>query len=163
MRNHRLALCAFMLLAGTAPVHAQSQPRAADARPPQAAPGSAAARQGQPRYGTFGIDLAARDLTVDAGDDFYRYANGTWLNSTEIPADRTGWSLWTVLSEDIEQQLRAIVTDASTSADPAQRRVGDFYAAWMDEAGIEARGTAPLHPYLQRIGAIRNRDDLLAT
>ena len=52
------------------------------------------------------------------------------------------------LSEDIERQVRAIVTEAATSRDPAQRQVGDFYAAWMDEAGIEARGTAPLRPYL---------------
>ncbi|WP_166039730.1 M13 family metallopeptidase [Sphingosinicella sp. YJ22] len=162
MRNHRLALCAILLLAGTAPVYAQSQPRAAEARPPQVSPGSAA-RQGQPRYGSFGLDLAARDVAVDPGDDFFRYANGTWLNATEIPADRTSWSLWTVLSEDIEQQLRAIVTDAAASTDPAQRKVGDFYAAWMDEAGIEARGTAPLHPYLQRIAGIGNRDQLLAT
>ena len=152
MKNHRLALCAVFLLAGAAPVFAQPQTT-----------GQAQRAANQPRYGTFGVDLAARDTNVDPGDDFYRYANGSWLATTEIPADRTNWSLWTVLSEDIEQQLRAIVTDAAASSDPAQRKVGDFYAAWMDEAGIEARGTAPLQPYLQRISSIRNRDDLLAT
>jgi endothelin-converting enzyme/putative endopeptidase len=99
---------------------------------------------------------------VKPGDDFHRYASGTWLRTTQIPADRTGWSLWTVLSEDIERQLRAIVTEGATSRDPGQRKVADFYAAWMDEAGVEARGTAPLRPYLQRITAIRNRGDLLA-
>jgi endothelin-converting enzyme/putative endopeptidase len=98
---------------------------------------------------------------VKPGDDFFRYANGTWLRTTQIPADRTSFSLWTVLSEDIERQLRAIVTEGATSRDPGQRKVADFYAAWMDEAGIEARGTAPLRPYLQRISAIRNRSDLL--
>ena len=152
MKNHRLALCAVFLLAGAAPVFAQPQ-----------TPGHPQRAANQPRYGTFGVDLAARDTNVDPGDDFYRYSNGSWLATTEIPADRTNWSLWTVLSEDIEQQLRAIVTDAAASSDPAQRKVGDFYAAWMDEAGIEARGTAPLQPYLQRISSIRNRDDLLAT
>ena len=152
MKNHRLALCAVFLLAGAAPVFAQPQTT-----------GQAQRAANQPRYGTFGVDLAARDTNVDPGDDFYRYSNGSWLATTEIPADRTNWSLWTVLSEDIEQQLRAIVTDAAASSDPAQRKVGDFYAAWMDEAGIEARGTAPLQPYLQRISSIRNRDDLLAT
>ena len=137
---------------GAAARRRRADRRAARRRPPA----------GQPRYGTFGIDLAARDTGVKPGDDFNRYANGTWLRTTEIPADRTSWSLWTALSEDIEQQLRAIVTEAAASSDPAQRRVGDFYAAWMDEAGIEARGTAPLRPYLERIDAIRNRDDLIA-
>ncbi len=146
MNRSGLALMSALLFASAAPIVAQ----------PAAAPA------GQTRYGTFGIDLAARDPSVKAGDDFNRYANGTWLRTTEIPADRTGWSLWTALADDIELQLRAIVTEAATSRDPAQRRVGDFYAAWMDEAGIEARGVTPLRPYLQRIDAIRNRDDLIA-
>jgi len=139
--RHKLLLTAALLLAGTAPLAAQ-RPAA--------------------RYAPWGVDLATRDLAVKPGDDFNRYANGVWLRNTEIPADRTSWSLWTVLSEQIEQQLRAIVTEAAASTDPAQRKVGDFYAAWMDEAGLEARGTAPLRPYLQRIDAIQGRDDLLA-
>jgi putative endopeptidase len=139
--RHKFLLTAALLLAGTAPLAAQ-RPAA--------------------RYAPWGVDLTTRDLAVKPGDDFNRYANGVWLRNTEIPADRTSWSLWTVLSEEIEQQVRAIVTEGATSQDPAQRKVGDFYAAWMDEAGIEARGTAPLRPYLQRIDAIRNRDDLIA-
>jgi putative endopeptidase len=150
MTRTRLALVSALLLAGAAPLVAQP------AAPSAATSGSAVAR-----YAPWGIDLTARDTAVKPGDDFNLYANGTWLQRTEIPADRTNWSLWTVLSEEIEQQIRAIVTDAGASRDPAQRKVGDFYAAWMDEAGIEARGTAPLRPYLQRIDAIRNRDDLI--
>ena len=145
MKGTRFALISALLLAGAAPILAQTGTPA-----------------GQPRYGSFGLDLEARDTSVKAGDDFNQYANGTWLRNTQIPADRTGWSLWTALSEEIEQQLRTIVTEAAASQDPAQRRVGDFYAAWMDEAGVEARGTAPLRPYLQRIDAIRNRGDLIA-
>jgi endothelin-converting enzyme/putative endopeptidase len=145
MDRIRLALASALLLASAAPSVAQP-----------------AAPAGRAHFGAFGIDLAARDTSARPGDDFNLYANGTWLRTTEIPADRTGWSLWTALSEDIEQQLRAIVTEAAASSDPAQRRVGDFYAAWMDEAGVEARGTAPLRPYLGRIEAIRNRDDLIA-
>ena len=147
MKSTRFALLSALLLVGATPIVAQT------ASPPAA---------GQPRFGSFGIDLDARDTNVKPGDDFNQYANGTWLRNTQIPADRTGWSLWTALSEDIEQQLRTIVTEAAASQDPAQRRVGDFYAAWMDEAGVEARGAAPLRPYLQRIDAIRNRADLIA-
>lgn len=158
MRSIRLITLTSLLLAGTAPLPAQPTAPTATAQPVR----PAAARTGQPRYGAAGIDLSARDTAVRPGADFFRYANGTWLRTTEIPADRTAWSLWTALSEDIEGQVRAIVTDAGQSTDPAQRRVGDFYAAWMDEAGIERRGTAPLRPYLQRISAVRNRDELLA-
>jgi endothelin-converting enzyme/putative endopeptidase len=151
MRRASLISLSSILLAGAAPLLAQ----------PAQAP--AAAANAGPRYGTFGIDLGARDLAVKPGDDFFNHANGTWLRNTPIPADRTGWSVWTELSEVIEQQLRAIVQEAGTKrgSDPLSRQVADFYAAWMDEAGIEARGTAPLRPYLQRIGAVRNRSDLL--
>jgi len=150
MKNKRFALISALLLTTAGPLLAQGT----------ATP--AARTQGKAYYGSFGIDLAARDMAVKPGDDFHRYASGTWLRTTQIPADRTSWSLWTVLSEDIERQLRAIVTEGASSRDPGQRKVADFYAAWMDEAGIERRGTAPLRPYLQRIAAIHNRSDLLA-
>ena len=152
MHKSRIALAAAILLAGAAPILAQ----------PAAERRTQVVSNGKARYGSFGVDTAARDLAVDPGDNFFRYANGSWLRTTEIPADRSAWSLWTVLGEEIEQQVRAIVTDAAQSADPAQRRVGDFYAAWMDEAGIEARGTAPLQPYLQRIRDVRSRGDLVS-
>jgi len=151
MKSRKYLLAASLLLAGAAPMLAG----AAQPNRPAAA--------GKAHFGEFGIDLAARDTAVKPGDDFNRYANGTWLRTTQIPADRTSWSLWTLLSETIEQQVRAIVTEGAGSRDPGQRKVADFYAAWMDEAGIEARGTAPLRPYLQRIAAIRDRAGLLAT
>jgi putative endopeptidase len=170
MRRIGLIAVSTLLLAGTAPLIAQP-PQAQQAQPsaqrPDGMPGqpAPARRAGQARYGTFGVDLAAQDPAVKPGDDFYRYANGTWLRTVEIPADRTQWSLWTVLSEDIEQQLKAIVDDASSgrsSNDPNAQRVGAFYAAWMDEAGIERRGLAPAQPYLQRIAGVRNRTDLVS-
>jgi putative endopeptidase len=148
MRRTGFAIFTALLLAGTTSLSAQQPTRAA-------------ASATTTRYGSFGVDLAARDTSVDPGDNFHRYASGTWLTRTQIPADRTSWSLWTVLAEDIEQQLRAIVQEAAASSDPAQRRVGDFYASYMDEAGIQSRGIAPLQPYLQRISAVSNRSQLL--
>jgi putative endopeptidase len=150
MKSSNLALAAALLLAGATPILAQS-----------AAPATAASTAGKARYGSFGVDLAARDTAVDPGDNFFQYANGSWLRTTQIPADRSSWSLWTTLSEDIDDQLRAIITESAASSDPARRRIGDFYSAWMDEAGIEARGTAPLRPYLQRISAASSRSDLI--
>jgi putative endopeptidase len=141
-----------LLLAGASPVIAQS-----------AAP-SASAQPANPRYGTWGVDLAAMDKSVKPGDDFWTYVNGTWNKTTEIPADRTSAGAGVLLVDEAERQVRAIVEDLAR--DPAKsgkigQQVGDYYASWMDEAGIEARGTAPLKPYLDRISGIRSRSDLI--
>jgi endothelin-converting enzyme/putative endopeptidase len=167
MKNHRLGLMAAILLAGTAPVVAQTGQPAGQAQSPAGLPGQrmAPVAPGQARYGTAGIDLAARDLAVKPGDDFFHHANGSWLKAVQIPADRVAWSLWTVLGEDIEQQLKAIVDELAAA--PGQgnsvgAQVGNFYRAWMDEAGIEQRGTAPLRPYLKRVADVRTRGDLVA-
>jgi putative endopeptidase len=143
MQKSRFAFLAAVLLAGAAPLLAQPHAPSADGT----------------RYGSFGVDLEGRDLSVRPGDDFFRYANSSWLQRNPIPADRTGFSLWTVLDQDIEQQVRAIVE--TPGDDPAARQVADFYASWMDEAGIEARGIAAARPYLDRIAAVSGRDELL--
>jgi endothelin-converting enzyme/putative endopeptidase len=151
------------LLAGTAPLLAQPAARtkqqpAAQTKQQPAARGSAAQR-----YGSWGVDLTARDPSIRPGDDFWRHANNRWFQANPIPADRTSWGVGSVLGEDVEQQLRAIVQEAGAraSTDPVARQVSDLYASWMDEAGIEARGTAPLQPYLSRIAAANSRDDLV--
>jgi putative endopeptidase len=152
MNNTRIGLLAALLLAGTAPLVAQP-----------GRTGAAAQSAGKARYGSFGVDLAARDPSIKPGDDFWRYANNTWFQSNPIPADRTGWGVSTVLSEEVEQQMRAIVEEAGqrASTDAGSRQVADLYASWMDEAGIEQRGTSVLQPYLSRISAARTRDDLV--
>jgi putative endopeptidase len=152
MQAIRFLTLSALLLAGTAPLAAQ----------PSGAPAAAAA-QGQPRYGSFGVDLDARDPSIRPGDDFWRYANNRWFQANPIPADRTSWGTWGVLSEDVEGQLRAIVEEAGQRAatDPVSRQVSDLYASWMDEAGIEARGAAVLRPYLDQINAASSRDDLV--
>src|SRR5207253_5294046 len=76
-----------------------------------------------------------------------------------IPADKTSYGVGDVLADQIEQQLRAIVEHAP--GDPAGRQVASLYASWMDQAGIEARGTAPLRPYLDRISAVRDKAGLI--
>ncbi|HEV2867610.1 MAG TPA: M13 family metallopeptidase, partial [Allosphingosinicella sp.] len=148
MHKSHIALAAAILLAGTAPILAQ---------PGTTAPAAQAA--GKARYGGWGVDLEGRDLAIKPGDDFYRYANAAWFRAHPIPADRTGYSLWTVLDEEIEQQVRAIAQEGGT--DPVSRQIGDFYASWMDEAGIESRGIAAARPWLGRIAAVSNRDELL--
>jgi len=150
MNTTRIGLLAALLLAGTAPLVAQPAATAAAAQP-----------AGKARYGSWGVDLAARDLSIKPGDDFWRHANNTWFRANPIPADRTSFGVGVVLALELEQQLRAILETAGRSSNPADRQVADLYASYMDEAGIEARGVAPVRPYLNRIAAVRSRDDLL--
>jgi endothelin-converting enzyme/putative endopeptidase len=145
MNKPFLSLATALLLAGTAPVLAQT---------------AAAPAAGHPEYGSFGIDLGARDLSVHPGDDFWAYANQGFMRAHPIPADRNTYGVGDVLAEQIELQLKDIVEHPG--GDPASRQVADFYASWMDEAGIEARGIAPLHPYLDRIAAVHDKAGLIA-
>jgi endothelin-converting enzyme/putative endopeptidase len=148
MQSTRFALVSALLLAGAAPILAQ--PAGPAPRPPAAS-----------RYAPWGVDLSARDLSVKPGDDFWRYANNSWFQANPIPADRAAWGVGTVLSEDVEAQLRDIVETANRGTDPVSRQVADMYASWMDEAGIEQRGAAVLRPYLDQIAAAQTRDDLI--
>ena len=148
MKTSPFALLAATLLAGAAPILAQG-------------PAPAAQGQATSRYGTWGVDLSARDPAIKAGDDFWRYANNTWFRNNPIPADRTSWGVAPMLAEDVEGQLREIVETAGRANDPVSRQVAAMYASYMDEAGIEARGLAPARPYLDRIAAARTRQDLL--
>jgi predicted metalloendopeptidase len=100
--------------------------------------------------------------SLQPGDDFFTYVNSDWLAKTEIPADRSAWGAGAALAEDTNARLRQLVEDAAgdKSAKGERRKIGDFYASIMDEAGIEAKGIKPLAPMLNDIKAIRNKSDL---
>ena len=90
-----------------------------------------------------GINLALRDLTVKPGDDFEEYANGTWRKTTEIPADRATTGVDFEVFQKAEKRNADLIREAGTGkAAPGtpQRMVADYYAAYMDTAGIEKRG-----------------------
>ncbi len=113
-------------------------------------------------YGTWGVEMKDMDPGVKPGDDFFAYAEGTWLKNHPIPADKTGAGYNYELPDDIELQVRKMVEDVTAKADsPISQKIGDAYAAWMDEVGIEARGLAPLKPYLARIDAVKSRNQLV--
>ena len=122
----------------------------------------AAAELAKPRYGTWGVATEDMDRKVKPGDGFFDYAEGTWLKTYPIPADKRGAGYNYQLPDEIELQVRAIVDEAAKHpTTPAARQVGDFYAAWMDESGIEARGLAPLQPWLARIDSVADRSQLV--
>ncbi len=110
---------------------------------------------------TPGVDVAAMDPSVRPGDDFNGYANGNWERATVIPDDRSAWSISSELGAKAVEQTRAILEEASaTPSTPDERRLGDFYAAFMDEAAIERRGLAALQPLLDQIGTVNDRATL---
>ena len=124
----------------------------------------AMARNGQPTFAPWGVDLTAMDSSVKPGDNFFHYVNGAWAKRTEIAPDRTFVGIDSVLNDQLDRDVRAIVEDMakdSASSGRIGQQVGDFYASWMDEAGIAAKGTAPLKPHLDRISAARDKGDLV--
>jgi endothelin-converting enzyme/putative endopeptidase len=105
----------------------------------------------------------ALDPAADPCDDFYRYACGSWLESTELPADRPIWTRsFSSIDEANRQLLRTLIESAAAAPgdDPDRKRVGDFYAACMDEPAIEAAGLAPLRPWLAKIDAAQDARSL---
>lgn len=109
---------------------------------------------------TAGVDLAGIDKAVQPGDDFDAYANGAWSKATEIPADRGSVSTFFYVGEKAEKRLSDLVQGLETSNPAAgtnERKVADYYAAYMDEAGIEQRGLAPLKAKLDGIAAIADK------
>jgi endothelin-converting enzyme/putative endopeptidase len=118
----------------------------------------------KPAVGSFGVDLAQMDATIRPGDDFYSYVNGTWLKTFQMPADRARYTTGTSVSEKMEADVHRILDEVAASGGApgtVAQKVGDLYATWMDEAGIESRGTAPLKPYLEQIAAVKTRADLM--
>lgn len=104
-----------------------------------------------------GIDLAGIDKSVKPGDDFDEYANGAWKKATEIPADRASLSTGFYVFEKAEKRNAELIQGLEKSNPAAgsnERKIADYYAAFMDEAGIEARGLAPLQPKLDDVNAI---------
>ncbi|HWP95143.1 MAG TPA: M13-type metalloendopeptidase [Gammaproteobacteria bacterium] len=112
-----------------------------------------------------GVALANFDTSVRPQDDFYRYVNGTWLRTTPIPPDRSNYGSFTQLADETEKNLRALIEAAANDPDlPAgseARKVGDFYASFMDEAKADELGLRPLAAELAAIEAVQSRDALL--
>ncbi len=110
-----------------------------------------------------GLDLAGMDTTVQRGDSFFQYANGTWLKRTEIPADRSSWSSDAVLTELTDRRIAYLIQEIAKSDAPAgsdRQKIRDYYASFMDTAAIERAGLTPLKPALDSIAAIAGRTAL---
>ena len=119
-----------------------------------------------PQIGSFGIDLDARDVAAKPGDDFSRYASGKWLDSYMLKDHETMYGSFNMLRDRTEAQVHALIDALGQQQDLAAgsngRKVRDFYASYMDLAGRDAAGIAPLQPILADIAAINSKDRLIA-
>ncbi|TNE63875.1 MAG: M13 family peptidase [Alphaproteobacteria bacterium] len=123
---------------------------------------AAAAQQAE--LGDWGVDLSARNEAVKPGDDFFRYTSGGWMDSYEIPADRTGYGAFYALRDRSEERVKDIIEDVSAkeaAKGTPEQKVGDYYASWMDTDAVNALGISPLQPDLDRINAISDMAGLI--
>src|SRR5690242_5521433 len=95
---------------------------------------------------THGVVVANMDPSVKPGDDFYHYANGSWIKRTEIPPDRGEVGVFTTLADLSNKRTAGLIEEVSKANAPAGsniRKIADLYTSFMDEAAIEAKGLAP--------------------
>jgi putative endopeptidase len=110
-----------------------------------------------------GFDPTAIDRSVAPCTDFYRFACGNWMARNPVPPDRARWGRFDELAERNQMALRGILEKASANdrrREPIDQKIGDQYAACMDEAAIEAKGIAALRPELDRIDKIASKGEL---
>jgi putative endopeptidase len=113
--------------------------------------------------GEFGLDLAGGDPAVKPGDDFYRYGGGTWLKTEVLPADRTTWGTLGKLSASSQERVRSLLEAAAIrlpGSTAVERQVGDYFAAFLDAAKIDALGLAPAASGLGAIAAASTHEDI---
>jgi len=125
---------------------------------------SAPAPRAPAAIGAWGVDLAARDLNVKPGDDFFRYANGTWLANTPIPEDRTRWGTFDILREKSDRDQRVIIEEvalAGGAPGTIQQKIADYYNSFLNHDAIDARGTEPVQAELAQIAALRNHEETI--
>jgi len=118
----------------------------------------------KPSIGAWGFDLDAMDRTVSPGNDFFRYAGGTWMKNTKIPDDRSRWGSFDMLQAKSEDDVRAAIEETAKGPTPegsVERKVVDYYQSFLDVAAIEGKGLEPVKADLARIAKIRSLEDLV--
>lgn len=121
------------------------------------------AATGKATIGTWGFDQAAMDKNVKPGDDFFRYAGGTWMKNNQIPADRSRWGSFNILGAKSETDVKNLVEEVARKSNPKgsiEQKVADFYNAYLDTAKIDQLGLAPFEADLAAIAAVKTHEDL---
>ncbi len=118
------------------------------------------------KYGAWGFDLTGMDTKTKPGDDFFRYANGTWLDKTQIPSDKPAYSLRVIMTDVTEQRLRDMLEAAAANAgdNPStlEQKAGAFYHSFMDEQRAEQLGAKAIDSELNDLKNAKSREDFAA-
>ena len=151
MRPYIVILAAGTALAGcaTRPVDIAPPPvETTEVAPAPIAPAPKA------EIGSFGFDTAGMDTTVLPGNDFYQYANGTWARNTPIPPDKSNYGMFTMLDDLSKRRTREIIEE---QAKQPNSDIGTAYTTFLDTASIEAKGLAPIQPWLNDIRSLSSK------
>lgn len=116
------------------------------------------------RYGTWGIDLAGMDPSVEPGDDFFRYVNGRWVATTQMPADKTRYGTFDMLRDLSEARVRAILdrwaADPSLKPGTDEAKAAIVYRTFLDEERVEKLDAKPIQPYLKAVKKEKTHADV---
>jgi len=111
-----------------------------------------------------GIDFAGMDTSIRPQDDFFTYANGQWVEVTDIPGDQSGWGSFNILRDNSLAQLQTIIEKSAADASQSDSgaKIGNFYSAYMDVDTVNAMGTSPLEGLLARIDRLVDHEAVAA-
>lgn len=116
-------------------------------------------------FSQLAIDKTNMDLSVNPGDDFYLYSNGTWIKNNPIPSDMARYTAFDELIENNRKQIFSIIEDASKETNQVKgsnkQKIGDFYLSGMDEQKIDALGYEPIKKDLDKIKSLTSKSDLI--
>lgn len=150
--KHKFLLAASAsLFALASPVMAQEESGAVEGA--EVAANSAAAKDG-PALGAYGFDAAGMDASAAPGDNFFRFANGKWLDNTEIPADKSNYGMFTQLADLSNERVRKVL-DEERNLETS--KAGAVYDSYLNEEQVERLGLTPVNPWLDQIRAAQNK------
>lgn len=119
-----------------------------------------------PKYGPWGVDLSGMDTAVRPGDDFFGYVLGAWTESVEFRPDEVCAGIDLDIQDELDVAIKDVVEKAAAEDAPdgdISQQIGDLYASFMDQQGLDARGVEPVRPFLDSIDAARDRDAMAST
>ncbi len=112
-----------------------------------------------------GIDKSMMDTSVKPTEDFYQYANGSWLKEYEIPADRSNYGIFAKLRDEAEKNLKIIIEESADAKSKPEgsnvQKIGDMYLSFMDSAQAEELGIGPIKDRLAAIEKIKDKKELV--